>query len=51
MSQYFIISDSRLPQPGGPGPRSYIPQGEGGPVPGSQLQVNVQALFLYLASG
>jgi hypothetical protein len=28
---YFTASDSRLPQPGGPGPRIYIPQ-EGGPV-------------------
>jgi hypothetical protein len=24
--QYFTVSDSRLPQPGGPGPRIYIPQ-------------------------
>jgi hypothetical protein len=23
---YFTVSDSRLPQPGGPGPRIYIPQ-------------------------
>jgi hypothetical protein len=29
---YFTVSDSRLPQPGGPGPRIYIPQEEGGPV-------------------
>jgi hypothetical protein len=29
---YFIASDSRLPQPGGPGPRIYIPQEQGGPV-------------------
>jgi hypothetical protein len=29
---YFTLSDSRLPQPGGPGPRIYIPQEEGGPV-------------------
>jgi hypothetical protein len=28
----FTLSDSRLPQPGGPGPRSYIPQGQGEPV-------------------
>jgi hypothetical protein len=26
------VSDSRLPQPGGPGPRIYIPQEQGGPV-------------------
>jgi hypothetical protein len=26
------VSDSRLPQPGGPGPRIYIPQVLGGPV-------------------
>jgi hypothetical protein len=29
---YFSVSDSRLPQPGGPGPRIYIPQEQGGPV-------------------
>jgi hypothetical protein len=30
---YFTLSDSRLPQPGGPGPRIYIAQEQGGPVP------------------
>jgi hypothetical protein len=36
---HFIVSDSRLPQPGGPGPRIYIPQEQGGPVipPGTGL--------------
>jgi hypothetical protein len=29
---YFTVSDSRLLQPGGPGPRIYIPQKQGGPV-------------------
>jgi hypothetical protein len=29
---YFTVSDSRLPQPGGPGPRIYILQEQGGPV-------------------
>jgi hypothetical protein len=29
---YFTLSDSRLSQPGGPGPRVYIPQEQGGPV-------------------
>jgi hypothetical protein len=29
---YFTVSDSRLPQLGGPGPRVYIPQEQGGPV-------------------
>jgi hypothetical protein len=29
---YFTVSDSTLPQPGGPGPRIYIPQEWGGPV-------------------
>jgi hypothetical protein len=29
---YFTVSDSRLPQPGGSGPRIYIPQEQGGPV-------------------
>jgi hypothetical protein len=29
---YFTASGSRLPQPGGPGPRIYIPQEQSGPV-------------------
>jgi hypothetical protein len=29
---YFTVSDSRLPQPGGPGPRIYNPHEQGGPV-------------------
>jgi hypothetical protein len=29
---HFTVSDSRLPQHGGPGPRIYIPQKEGGPI-------------------
>jgi hypothetical protein len=29
---HFTVSDSRLPQPGGPGPRIYIPQEQDGPV-------------------
>jgi hypothetical protein len=29
---YHFASDSRLPQPGGPGPRIYIPKEQGGPV-------------------
>jgi hypothetical protein len=29
---YFTVSDSRLPQLWGPGPRIYIPQEQGGPV-------------------
>jgi hypothetical protein len=29
---YFTVSDLRLPEPGGPGPRIYIPQEQGGPV-------------------
>jgi hypothetical protein len=29
---YFTFSDSRLPQPGGPGPRIYNPLEQGGPV-------------------
>jgi hypothetical protein len=28
----FAVSDSSFPQPGGPGPRIYIPQEQGGPV-------------------
>jgi hypothetical protein len=29
---YFTVSDSRLPLPGGPGPRIYMPQEKGDPV-------------------
>jgi hypothetical protein len=29
---HFTVSDSRLPQPGGPGPSIYTPQRQGGPV-------------------
>jgi hypothetical protein len=29
---YFNVSDSRFPEPRGPGPRIYIPQEHGGPV-------------------
>jgi hypothetical protein len=41
---YFTLSDSRLPQPGGPGPRIYLPKEQGGPVipPGTG--------FLFVAS-
>jgi hypothetical protein len=31
-SPYFTVSDSRFPQPGGPGFRIYIPQEQGSPV-------------------
>jgi hypothetical protein len=31
-SRYFAVSNLRLPQPGGPGPRIYIPQEHGGPI-------------------
>jgi hypothetical protein len=36
---YFTVSDSRLPQLGGPGPRMFIDQEQGGPVipPGTGL--------------
>jgi hypothetical protein len=29
---YFTVSDSRFPQPGGPGPRIYIPQEQSGSI-------------------
>jgi hypothetical protein len=32
LNSYLTVSDSRLLQPGGPGPRIYIPQEQGGPV-------------------
>jgi hypothetical protein len=32
LRQYFTVPDSRLPQPGGPGPRIYIHHEQGGPV-------------------
>jgi hypothetical protein len=36
---YFAVSDSRLPQPGAPRPRIYIPQKQSGPVllPGNRF--------------
>jgi hypothetical protein len=36
---YFTVSDLRLPQPGAPGLRIYIPQEQGGPVipPGTEF--------------
>jgi hypothetical protein len=36
---HFAVSDSRLSQPGGPDPRIYIPQEQGGPVipPGTRF--------------
>jgi hypothetical protein len=39
---YFTVSDSRLPQTGGPGPRIYIPQEQGGLVipPGTGFLTN-----------
>jgi hypothetical protein len=39
LSSYFTVSDSRLLQPVGPGPRVYIPQEQDGPVipPGTGL--------------
>jgi hypothetical protein len=41
---YFTVSDSRLPQPGGPDPSTYIPQEQG-------AQLYPQALgFLSVAS-
>jgi hypothetical protein len=41
-SPYFTFSYSRLPQPGGPGPRIYIPQEQGRPVilPGTGFWIN-----------
>jgi hypothetical protein len=45
---YFTLSDSRLSQPGGPDPRIYFPQWQGGPVipPGTEFPFR---LFLRLA--
>jgi hypothetical protein len=41
---YSTLSDSRLPQPGGPGPRIYIPQEQGGWV------IPLGSGFLFVAS-
>jgi hypothetical protein len=41
---YFTVSYSRLPQPGGPGPRIYIPLGQGGSV------IPLGTWFLFVAS-
>jgi hypothetical protein len=43
---HFTVSDLRLPQPGGPGPCIYIPQGQGGPVIPQAL--GILNLFLHL---
>jgi hypothetical protein len=43
-SLYFTASDSRLPPPGGPGPRIYIPHEQGGPV------IPTGTGFLFVAS-
>jgi hypothetical protein len=42
---YFTVSDSRLPHPGGPGSRIYIPLEQGGPVisPGKIMRMNMFA--------
>jgi hypothetical protein len=50
---HFTVSDSRLSQPGGPGPHIYIPQEPGGPVipPGTVAQLYPQELCsLFVAS-
>jgi hypothetical protein len=41
---YFALSDSRIPQPGGSGPRIYVPQEQGGPLlpPGTKCLLNIQ---------
>jgi hypothetical protein len=49
---YFTVSDSRLPQPGGSGPRNYIAQEQGGPVipPGTgckPINVYIKCFLLY----
>jgi hypothetical protein len=41
---YFTVSDSRLLQPGGPGPLIYIPQEQGDPVLPQTLD------FIFVAS-
>jgi hypothetical protein len=41
---YFTVSNSRLPQPGGPGPCIYIPQEQGGP------DIPQDTLFLFVVS-
>jgi hypothetical protein len=45
---YFTVSDSRLHQHGGPGPRIYIPQEHGGPVLGPDTRF-IFRRFLRLA--
>jgi hypothetical protein len=46
---YFIVSDSRLPQPGGPGPRISIHQEQGGSVipPGTEFGKNYSPTSLW----
>jgi hypothetical protein len=43
---YFIISDSRLPQPGGPGHHIYIPQEQSGPLMPSGTEFHFRRLLL-----
>jgi hypothetical protein len=42
---YFTASDSKLPKPGGSGPRIYNPQEQGGPVipPGTGFPISASA--------
>jgi hypothetical protein len=52
---YFIVSDSSLPQHGGPGPRIYMPQEQGDPVipPGTEFPfhrlLRLDSLFFFIA--
>jgi hypothetical protein len=43
---YFTVSDSRPPQPGGPGPRIYIPQEQGG-IPKSKSKSKSMSKLCY----
>jgi hypothetical protein len=49
---HFTVSDSRLPQPGGPGSHIYIPEKQGGPVipPGTDFPFHCLLQFAGLQS-
>jgi hypothetical protein len=51
--QYFTVSGSSFPQPGGPGPRIYIPQEQGSPVitPATGLELSVLVGFSLCSLG
>jgi hypothetical protein len=46
---YFTVSDSRISQPGGPGPRIYIPPEQGAPVIPPDTELSTDSRYIDLA--